>query len=236
MRLFPFAGRLQAFHLQGLRGRLNVEQAVNVGMLARVGAGILGVLGVNLQTEFRRFRRDRTERVGQPAVDAQRARLAGFVLDLGHGRAGLVDQLDGCHSIHGRQQSKIAGKRGFDLDAGHLPEFRYSCLSIRKFSPDKGSSVKPSVTLELHRAAIRAAVRRCRSENPRVFGSVAKGLDCDGSDLDLLVDPLPGATLFDLGELQVELEELLGVRVDLLTPRDLSPRLREQIITQAQAV
>ena len=46
--------------------------------------------------------------------------------------------------------------------------------------------------------------------NVRVFGSVRHGEDKDGSDIDLIVDPLPGATLFDLGELQVELEELLG--------------------------
>lgn len=96
--------------------------------------------------------------------------------------------------------------------------------------------MKPSVALELHRAAIRVAVRRFRTENPRVFGSVALGCDRDGSDLDLLVDPLPGVTLFDLGGLQVELEDLLGVPVDLLTPGDLSPKFREQIITNAQPV
>ena len=96
--------------------------------------------------------------------------------------------------------------------------------------------MKPSIALEPHRVAVRAAVRKFQTENPRVFGSVALGQDRDGSDLDLLVDPLPGATLFDLGGLQIELEKLLGVPVDLLTPGDLSPKFREQVIADAQAV
>ena len=96
--------------------------------------------------------------------------------------------------------------------------------------------MKPSIAFELHRAAIRAAASRFRTENPRVFGSVALGLDNEGSDLDLLVDPLPGATLFDLGGLQVELEDLLGVPVDLLIPGDLPPKFREQVIADSRPV
>ena len=78
--------------------------------------------------------------------------------------------------------------------------------------------MKPSDVLRLHRVAVREAAERFRSANPRVFGSAAHGADEEGSDLDILVDALPGATLFDLGALQVELEALLGVPVDLLTP------------------
>ena len=63
-----------------------------------------------------------------------------------------------------------------------------------------------------------------------------RGEDQDGSDLDLLVDALPGATLFDLGGLQAELEDLLGVRVDVLTPGDLPPKFRQQILAEAQPV
>ena len=62
------------------------------------------------------------------------------------------------------------------------------------------------------------------------------GTDREGSDLDLLVDALPGATLFDLGELQVELEELLGVSVDLLTPGDLPLRFRDLVVAEAAPV
>jgi hypothetical protein len=59
------------------------------------------------------------------------------------------------------------------------------------------------------------------------------GHDKEGSDLDLLVDVLPGATLFDLGGLQVELESLLGIRVELLTPSDLPKKFRAQVLAEA---
>lgn len=96
--------------------------------------------------------------------------------------------------------------------------------------------MKPSVALDLKRAVVREAASRCRTANPRIFGSVLHGTDEDGSDLDLLVDALPGATLFDLGALQVELEELLGVSVDLLTPGDLPPKVRDQVLAEATPV
>ncbi|MBK6714516.1 MAG: nucleotidyltransferase family protein [Burkholderiales bacterium] len=94
----------------------------------------------------------------------------------------------------------------------------------------------PSTALDLQRAAVREVVDRFRAGNPRVFGSVLHGSDQEGSDLDLLVDALPGATLFDLGGLQNELQELLGVRVDLLTPGDLPPAFRSQVLAQARPV
>jgi len=56
--------------------------------------------------------------------------------------------------------------------------------------------MRPSVVLDMKRSAVREAVSRFRTANPRVFGSVLHGTDRDGSDLDLLVDALPGATLF----------------------------------------
>ena len=75
--------------------------------------------------------------------------------------------------------------------------------------------VRPSVVLEMKRGAVREVVSRFRTANPRVFGSVLHGTDRDGSDLDLLVDALPGATLLDLGDLQEEQRSLLGIAVDL---------------------
>jgi len=94
--------------------------------------------------------------------------------------------------------------------------------------------MKPSVALEKYQSQIKKAVRARRACNPRVFGSVLHGTDSDGSDLDLLVDALPEATLFDLGGLQVDLEEMLGVPVDLLTPGDLPLSFREKVIREAK--
>ena len=96
--------------------------------------------------------------------------------------------------------------------------------------------MRPSDALTLKRALVREATTRYRAANPRVFGSVLHGNDQEGSDLDLLVDALPGATLFDLGGLQDELQTVLGVQVDVLTPADLPARFRAQVLAQAQPV
>jgi len=96
--------------------------------------------------------------------------------------------------------------------------------------------LKPSAALANHRTEVRDAARRFRATNPRIFGSAARGTDQDGSDLDILVDALPGATLFDLGGLQMELEALLGVSVDLVTPGDLPPTFRQRILREALPV
>jgi predicted nucleotidyltransferase len=93
--------------------------------------------------------------------------------------------------------------------------------------------MRPSEALETKREAVREMVSRFRTANPRVFGSVLHGVDNEKSDL---VDTLPGATLFDLGGLQVGLEDLLGVRVDVRTPFDLPVVFREEVVSEAEPV
>jgi predicted nucleotidyltransferase len=77
--------------------------------------------------------------------------------------------------------------------------------------------IKPSEALALHRDDVLRILAAAGALNPRVFGSVARGDDTEDSDLDLWIDPAPGFSLFDLGGLTVELEELLGVPVDIGT-------------------
>jgi len=77
---------------------------------------------------------------------------------------------------------------------------------------------------------------RFKAANPRIFGSVLHGRDMKGCDLDILVDPLPGTTLFDLGGLHSELEALLGVKVDLLTTGDLPAKFRAQVLAEARSL
>ncbi len=96
--------------------------------------------------------------------------------------------------------------------------------------------MKPSIALAERHDAVRSTASRFRTINPRVFGSVLHGTDNEGSDLDLLVDVLPGATLFDLGGLQVALEQLLGVPVDLVTPGDLPVKIRNCVLAEARPV
>jgi predicted nucleotidyltransferase len=96
--------------------------------------------------------------------------------------------------------------------------------------------MRPSLALSSKLPAVRAIARRYRVTNLRVFGSASQGTDSETSDLDLLVDPLPGVTLFDLGGLQDELQTLLGIDVDLLTPGDLRPSIRSRVLAEAKPV
>ncbi|OGA09273.1 MAG: nucleotidyltransferase [Betaproteobacteria bacterium RIFCSPLOWO2_02_FULL_65_20] len=96
--------------------------------------------------------------------------------------------------------------------------------------------MKPSEILRSYREDIRRVAERNRTCNPRVFDSVLRGDDADGSDLDLLVDPLPGTTLLDLGAIQIELEQVLGVAVDVLTPGDLPVKFRDRVLREAVPV
>lgn len=96
--------------------------------------------------------------------------------------------------------------------------------------------MRPSEALSLHRTQIREIALRHRVSGVRVFGSALHGDDRDGSDLDVLVDTLPGTTLFDLGGLQDELQELLGVSVDVLTLKDLPVKFRDIVAKEARPV
>ncbi len=93
--------------------------------------------------------------------------------------------------------------------------------------------MKPSLALQTNRAAIRDVVERHRARNARVFGSVLRGDDQEGSDLDILIDPTSETTLFDIGAIQHELLQLLGVPVDVLTPNALPDKFRAQVIAEA---
>jgi len=84
--------------------------------------------------------------------------------------------------------------------------------------------------------AIRVVVERHRACNARVFGSVLRGNDVEGSDLDLLVDPTSETTMFDIGAIRHELRKLLGVPVDVLTPNALPDRFRAQVVAEALPV
>lgn len=96
--------------------------------------------------------------------------------------------------------------------------------------------MRPSTALHAHRDAIRAIALRHRVTNVRVFGSTVHGDDTEESDLDILVEPTPETTLMDIARIELELGQLLGVPVDVLTPKSLSPKFRDQVIAQAQAL
>lgn len=96
--------------------------------------------------------------------------------------------------------------------------------------------MKPSMVLDSHREVIRRVVAAHHARNPRVFGSVACGRDSEDSDLDILVDPTSETTLLDIGAIRHELLQLLGIPVDVLTPRALPEKFRASVLAEAVPV
>lgn len=88
-------------------------------------------------------------------------------------------------------------------------------------------------TLAGHRSQILALAERYRTDEVRVFGSVARGDATENSDVDFLIKTRQGCSLFDLGGLLEDLQELLGCRVDLVTEDGLKPRMRERVLKEA---
>ena len=96
--------------------------------------------------------------------------------------------------------------------------------------------MRPSLILDAHRSAVRAIALSHRVRDIRVFGSVLHGDDIEGSDIDLLVEPTSDTTLMDIAAIQVELERLLGVGVDVLTPNGLPDKFRNRVLSEALPV
>jgi len=96
--------------------------------------------------------------------------------------------------------------------------------------------MRPSEALSSHRDEIRRVVEQHHTRNPRVFGSVLRGNDTEESDLDLLVDPTPDTTLMDIARIQNRLQRILGVTVDVLTPKALPTKFRDRVIAEAVPV
>lgn len=96
--------------------------------------------------------------------------------------------------------------------------------------------MRPSEALQTHRQAIRDIAARHNVRNVRVFGSALHGDDTEESDLDLLVEPTPETTLMDIARIQNRLQKLLGVQVDILTPKALPERFRDRVLSEAVPV
>jgi len=94
--------------------------------------------------------------------------------------------------------------------------------------------MRPSDALKLHRDRIREIALGHRVTNVRVFGSVLTNEDTEDSDLDILVNPTSETTYFDLGAIQCELSDFLGLKVDVLTPNSLPARFRTQVLHEAR--
>ncbi len=94
--------------------------------------------------------------------------------------------------------------------------------------------MKPTDALAIHRDALRQLLNRYGFAHPRVFGSVLTQTDTEESDLDVLVEPVEGTTLFTLEGAEHEARKLTGVRVSVLTPGSLPPSFRDTVLQEAQ--
>ena len=90
--------------------------------------------------------------------------------------------------------------------------------------------------LERLREKVAPILRRLGVRRASVFGSLARGEGDEESDVDLLVELEPGRSLLDLAELKVELEEVLGRRVDVITYDSLHPLLRERVLREQRRI
>ena len=94
--------------------------------------------------------------------------------------------------------------------------------------------MRPSEAIACHRDAILAIAERNGLSNLRVFGSVARGEDKEGSDVDLLVDAARGTTLLTLAGVIIEAEELTGVPFDIHTVDSIHDRYLENVLREAR--
>jgi len=90
------------------------------------------------------------------------------------------------------------------------------------------------ILLDEKRNAILDAARRHGARNVRVFGSVARDEDDERSDIDFLVEMEPGRSLLDHAALLLDLEQLLGCKVDVLSEKGIKARIRERVLREAR--
>jgi uncharacterized protein len=102
---------------------------------------------------------------------------------------------------------------------------------VRKFRPGTGLGI--AEVLGPHRRKILAVTRSYGVERVRVFGSVGRNEAHEGSDVDLLVDRLPDASLLDLAHLKRELGKIVGRSVDVVEEDELPWSLRPQVLAEA---
>jgi len=94
--------------------------------------------------------------------------------------------------------------------------------------------MRPSDAVKAKRGEILALARDAGALGVRVFDSVARGEDTASSDLDLLISPGPQMSLFEFAGLRIDMEKLLGVRVDLVSEGGLHPLLRSRVLAEVR--
>lgn len=87
--------------------------------------------------------------------------------------------------------------------------------------------------LKERRQEILYLATRHGTKHIRVFGSIARGEADEQGDVDFLVDMEPGRSLMDMGGLLMDLQELLGCKVDVISEKGLRTRIRDRVLEEA---
>jgi len=132
----------------------------------------------------------------------------------------LANELRRLRGLSGLSQRQLAERTG-------LPQPNIAAYETGRRAPavetlDRLTAALTVPTLDRVRAVRDVIIRTAASrnlDNVRVFGSVARGHASSGSDVDLLVHPSPEASVFDLAGFMAEVEDLLGVTVDVVSDR-----------------
>ncbi len=128
--------------------------------------------------------------------------------------------------------------------AAHVSQPNLSAYENRRRSPSpqvldrirRALVGRPSERVERHRSLIIELVAAHHASSPRVFGSVARGDDEPGSDVDVLVDFADDASLLDEVGLRIALTDLLQVPVDVVDAASLRGDMRERVLHEAVAL
>jgi len=177
-----------------------------------------------------RYSRDVTESRSGALIRQARQR-AGLSQAQVARRAGVTQSVVSAYESGARQPSlpmleRLVAATGLELE-----------LAVRECGGHE--SIEPGRLrdhVQRHHAQIHEIAGRFGLSNPRLFGSAARGEDRPGSDIDLLVDVAPGVGLLALARCQRELEDLLGVPVDLVPARDLKAGVARTALREAVAV
>lgn len=137
----------------------------------------------------------------------------------------------------GLTQAELAIRAGTSQSAVNRYEREHQTPTKRTFErllAACSTKRKPSDLLKAKRSDVLELAKSVGASYVKVFGSVSKGSDDTDSDLDLLVDVPPNLGLFELTELRLRFEDLIGTHVDLVTPQGIRPELRDIILTEAK--
>lgn len=168
-------------------------------------------------------------------VGAAERTLGELVRESGGGSGAIRREVERMAAAGLLRERRVGNQRRFSADRSNpfFPDLASLAAKAAPAPARPARRTRPSAALIAHRRAAKRALTEHGLYNPRVFGSVARGDDTEASDLDLLVDAPSGTSLLDLVKAKHALEDLLQVRVDLVTLDDLPGRVRAAALAEA---